>query len=166
MRRVALPFGRFTLLAGLLMLMGTSAGAAEPPAREFNGPYTGLYLSRVAFPIGGMGAGMFCLEGSGASSHVSIRNQMDFMNEPTTFAAVCVLGADGEPNVARVLEGPIPEWKYFGRPGTGNGGTGTTYGFPRFRQVEFLAEFQVLGCRLSQSGQVSRYPMYKAEGSQ
>ena len=44
------------------------------PKRQYNGVYTGEHLSRVAFPIGGMGAGMFCLEGTGAISHMSIRH--------------------------------------------------------------------------------------------
>jgi hypothetical protein len=30
--------------------------------RAYNGVYSGEYLKRVAFTIGGMGAGMFCLE--------------------------------------------------------------------------------------------------------
>ena len=34
--------------------------------RIYNGAYRDEYLSRVAFPIGGIGAGMFCLEGTGA----------------------------------------------------------------------------------------------------
>jgi uncharacterized protein (DUF608 family) len=47
----------------------------------------------------------------------------------------------GDPNVARVLEGPIPDWKYFGRPGSGNGSGRTTYGLPRFDEATFLARF-------------------------
>lgn len=116
--------------------------AAEgPDARPFNGPYRGATLSRVAFPIGGIGAGMFCLEGSGAISHVSLRHRMEFFHEPTVFAAVHVAGDEGREPVSKVLEGPIPEWKYFGRAGTGNGGTGTTYGLPRFHEAEMLARF-------------------------
>jgi len=112
--------------------------AAEGAARDYNGPYRGRHLNRVAFPIGGIGAGMICLEGTGAISHVSVRNRMEFFNEPCTFAAVCV---KGEKNVARVLEGPIPDWKYFGQPGAGNGAKGTSYGLPRFREASFLARF-------------------------
>lgn len=111
---------------------------AQPLARGFNEPYAGANLNRIAFPIGGIGAGMFCLEGTGALSHMSVRNTMDVFHEPCTFAAVSV---KGEPNIARVLEGPIPDWKYFGRPDTGNGGPGTTYGFPRFREAAFVARF-------------------------
>ena len=119
---------------------GTAGAAryARPIDRAYNGPYAGANLNRIAFPIGGLGAGMFCLEGTGAISHLSVRNQMEFYNEPSAFAAICV---KGEPHVARVLEGPIPDWKYFGAPGSGNGSPGRTYGFPRFREAAFLARF-------------------------
>lgn len=119
----------------------TSKPLAADEQRPFNGVYSGPYLNRVAFPIGGMGAGMYCLEGTGAISHMSVRHHLEFFNEPTVFAAICVLGENNAPPTTRVLEGPIPDWKFFGGGGTGNGGTGTTYGFPRFRQCEFLARF-------------------------
>jgi len=110
------------------------AGAAP----GYNGVYTGARLNRVAFPMGGIGAGMICLEGTGALSHVSLRHKPEVFNEPLTFAALCV---KGETNVARVLEGPVPEWKKFGAPGTGNGASGTSFGLPRFRQASFRARF-------------------------
>ena len=44
--------------------------------REYNDRYTGDFLNRVAFPIGGIGAGMLCIEGTGAFSHASVRNTM------------------------------------------------------------------------------------------
>jgi uncharacterized protein (DUF608 family) len=121
----------------VLAILVSGLGAADQP-RDYNGPYTGAHLNQVAFPIGGIGAGMFCVEGTGAISHMSVRNRMEFFHEPCTFAAVCV---KGDPNVARVLEGPIPDWKYFGRPGTGNGAAGTAYGLPRFDEAECLARF-------------------------
>ena len=106
--------------------------------RPYNEPYTGEHLNRVAFPLGGMGAGMICLEGTGALSHVSLRGQPDVLNEPLMFAALCVKGT---PNVARVLEGPVPMWKAFGPPDTGNGLGATSYGFPRFSDASFEARF-------------------------
>jgi uncharacterized protein (DUF608 family) len=105
------------------------------------GPYTGEHLNKVAFPIGGLGAGMFCIEGTGAISHVSVKNQMDFFNEPYCCAALCVLGETPEKNIARVVEGAVPEWKFFGRPYSGTGSSGTTYGLPRFRECTFEAKF-------------------------
>ena len=106
--------------------------------RPYNTPYTGTHLNRVAFPMGGMGAGMICLEGTGAFSHVSIRGHMDFYNEPEIYAAVHIKGL---PNASKVLEGPVPEWKYFGPTGTGNGGRNTVYGLPRFSGATFQTCF-------------------------
>lgn len=106
--------------------------------RAYNGPYSGPYLNRIAFPIGGIGAGMFCLEGTGAISHVSVRNRFQFFNEPCTFAAISV---KGETNVARVLEGPVPGWKIFGSSRTGNGAAGSSYGLPRFEKASFISRF-------------------------
>jgi len=115
-------------------------------SREYNGTYGGAHLSQIAFPIGGIGAGMIGLEGTGGITQVSVRNQMDFFNEPASFAALCV---KGDKNVARVLEGPIPDWKYFGGPGTGNGAAGKAYGLPRFREAFFLARFPFATVSLS-----------------
>lgn len=106
--------------------------------KRYNDAYTGDRLSRVAFPMGGLGAGMVCLEGAGALSHVSIRNKPDVFNEPCVFAAVSL---KGRPDAARVLEGPVPAWKLFGPAGTGNGAGGKTYGLPRFRQATFRPRF-------------------------
>lgn len=88
--------------------------------------------------MGGIGAGMICLEGTGALSHVSLRNRPEVFNEPCVFAAIAIRGKQPR---ARVLEGPVPGWKLFGQPGTGNGATGTTYGLPRFASATFNARF-------------------------
>ena len=109
---------------------------------EYNGSYSGDCLNRVAFPMGGIGAGMICLEGTGALSHVSLRSRPEVFNEPCVFAALHVKGkGKSGPGVARVLEGPVPMWKAFGQPNTGNGAGGTSYGLPRFDRAEFLARF-------------------------
>ena len=63
---------------------------SEKPDRDFNGLYQGDFLNRVAFPIGGIGAGMVCLEATGCISHVSVRNTPDVFNEPFMFAAISV----------------------------------------------------------------------------
>ena len=106
---------------------------------RFNGVYEGGRLNHVAFPLGGIGAGMVCLEGTGALSHVSLRHVPDVFNEPYLYSALCVKGEGG--NVARVLEGPAPKRKHFGAPGTGNGSHGRTHGLPRFESCSFLARF-------------------------
>jgi uncharacterized protein (DUF608 family) len=106
--------------------------------RKYNTEYTNEYLNRVAFPMGGIGAGMVCLEGTGALSHVSVKNIADIYNEPGMFAAIVVKGIK---NGAKVLEGPVPDWKKFGRLNSGLGSEGSTIGLPRFRNASFLARF-------------------------
>ena len=106
--------------------------------RAFNGKYENEYLNRVAFPIGGIGAGMFCIEGSGAISHVSVRNHPEIFNEPCMFAALHIKGLA---NGTKLLEGQSPEWKRFGLSGSGNGLGETSWGLPRFKENTFLARF-------------------------
>jgi uncharacterized protein (DUF608 family) len=127
-----------------------SHGQPQPTAggakRTYNAEYTGEHLNRIAFPLGGIGAGMICLEGSGALSHFSLRNRPEVFNEPCTFAAICVLG---EKNVARVLQGPVPGWKLFGAPGTGNGAGGASFGLPRFHTARFTPRFPLATVELA-----------------
>ncbi|MHC4432020.1 MAG: GH116 family glycosyl hydrolase [Planctomycetota bacterium] len=125
------------VLVAFLGLAETSLVRAQD--HEYNGLYEGPYLNRVAFPIGGIGAGMVCLEGTGAVSHVSVRNKMEVFNEPCSFAALSIKRPKA--NVAKVLEGPVPAWKVFGAPSTGNGAARTSFGLPRFDKASFLARF-------------------------
>jgi len=146
---------RSVVTAGAIGVAGTPdaarpAEASPPPAGagrvpdapatgRYNTVYAGERLARVAFPMGGIGAGMICLEGTGALSHVSLRHRPEVHNEPLVFAAVCVKRTEG--NIARVLEGPVPDWKKFGPPGTGNGAHGKNYGLPRMSEASFRARF-------------------------
>ena len=108
-------------------------------------------LNHIAFPLGGIGAGMLSLEGTGALSQVSLRHRPDVHNEPQAFAALHVQGA----GTARVLEGPVPMWKAFGSAGPsgfcepGNGLAGRTYGLPRFENAAFQARFPFATVSLS-----------------
>ncbi len=89
--------------------------------RQYNGKYECENLNRIAFPLGGIGAGMICLEGTGALSHVSLRHKPDLLNEPQVFSAICIKNAGkNDENIARVLVGPVPDWKIMGI----GGGTG------------------------------------------
>jgi uncharacterized protein (DUF608 family) len=114
---------------------GTAASSARA---TFDGKYAAEFLQRIAFPLGGLGAGTVCIEGGGALSHFSIRNRPDIFNEPCTFAALSIKGR--EP-LARVLEGPVPSWKLFGGRVDGEGAPGTTYGLPRFSRARFSTRF-------------------------
>jgi uncharacterized protein (DUF608 family) len=126
------------IIFSLSLLSCSNRDQVTNKGHEYNGSYKGEYLARVAFPIGGLGAGMFCLEGTGAISHMSVRNRPDVFNEPSMFAAISVKGHE---NGTKVLEGQVPEWKHFGQPGSGNGSSGATYGLPRFENCSFLARF-------------------------
>jgi len=122
----------------LALISGCSENPMDPDNSEFNSIYSGDRLNRVAFPLGGMGAGMICLEGTGAISHVSVRHEPDVFHEPFMFGAMAVKGLN---QGTKVLEGPVPERKLYGAPYTGNGSSNSSYGFPRFAKAEFLAQF-------------------------
>ena len=118
---------------------------AKTEQRKYNDVYNGDNLNHIAFPMGGIGAGMICIEGTGTLSNFSLRNKPEIFSEPTVFSAICVKGGK---NVARVLEGPVPKWKIFGPGpdttnynGVGNGLGGRTYGLPRFAKATFKARF-------------------------
>lgn len=113
-------------------------------SRPLDSTYRGPGLNHISFPMGGMGAGMICLEGTGALSKFSLRHKPCLDREVQVFAAVSVTEGHGG---ALVLEGPIPEWKLAPRfPGAfpggaqGEGSTGC-WGLPRFRNAEFHSRF-------------------------
>ncbi len=116
----------------------TSRAASRRGRRLYDSEYAGEFLNQVAFPLGGIGAGMVCLEGTGALSHVSLRNHPEVFHEPCVFAAISI---QGKRSPARVLEGPVPTRKLYGAPGAGNGSGGSTYGLPRFAQATFKTRF-------------------------
>ena len=128
-----------------LLLAFTTAALAQS-AHSYNGNYSGQSLSRIAFPIGGMGTGMFCLEGTGAVSHMSVRHSPDLFNEPVMFGAI---GVKGKPGSARVLEGPVPDWKKFGMYNAGNGQPGADWGLARFSSAVFGARFPFANIELT-----------------
>ncbi|MDZ4371456.1 MAG: GH116 family glycosyl hydrolase [Phenylobacterium sp.] len=105
--------------------------------------YAGPTADRVAFPLGGLGAGMVCLSGTGALTSVSVRNAPALLNEPFVFAAVRWATPSG--TEARVIEGPVPTWKitypWPDSTGTGRGQQGKTFGLPRFATSRFAPRF-------------------------
>ena len=125
-------------VVAMFLMFSCSNSKNEPCTRTYNSVYEGEHLNRIAFPMGGIGAGMICLEGTGTISHVSVRNHPDIFNQPFTMAAIAVKGIK---NGAKILEGPVPGWKIFGNPNTGNGGGEHSYGFPRFQKAKFEAKF-------------------------
>ena len=109
--------------------------------------YSQSQTQYIAYPLGGIGAGMFCLEGNGALSHFSLFHRPDLQNEPELFAALSFPEQDGRRAV--LLEGPVPDRKIFGRPMGGGGMSGKHYGLPRFRQCSFSARFPFGSVELS-----------------
>lgn len=129
-----------TCLSSIILLGACSLKpeTKTEPEHQLNSPYSGKYLERLAFPMGGIGTGMICMEGNGAISHFSVRNVPDVFNEPFMFGAIAVKGLK---NGAKILEGPLPKHKIFGTPHSGNGNSNSKYGYPRFEQAIFTARF-------------------------
>jgi uncharacterized protein (DUF608 family) len=105
--------------------------------RPFNGAYQGPTLQQIAFPMGGMGAGMICLEGTGALAKFSLYHRPELERDRQVFAAIAIKGSQSS---ARVLEGPVPAWKL--RPQfPGPDDLPNTRGLPRFHEAVFEARF-------------------------
>jgi hypothetical protein len=109
--------------------------------------FEGRSLDKIAFPVGGLGAGMFAFTGTGGFSHFSIRHLPHFHGEFQTFSAIAV--RDGNRTTARVLEGPVPDWKFMfpwnmwghGHGGGAHGAGRKGLGLPRFDHARFSARF-------------------------
>ncbi len=106
--------------------------------RKFNHRYQNDFLNHVAFPLGGLGAGMFCIDGNGGFSHFSVKNKPDCNNEPCLFSALTIFG---KKNMCRLLQGPVPSIKIFSGSAAADGLGGTLYGFPRYSKVSFAVRF-------------------------
>ena len=110
-------------------------------ARQFNDWYEGDYIDQVAFPLGGIGAGMICMDGAGSFSHLSFRHEPDVFRTPLMFATLAIKAVNSCEHRVRVLHGPVRRQRIFGAPGTGNGGRNTTMGLPHFGAAKFLCRF-------------------------
>jgi uncharacterized protein (DUF608 family) len=130
--------GTSAMLASCAEIDTSEEGRTKSEKHQYNREYSGKCLDRIAFPVGGMGAGMFCFEGTGGISHMSVHNRPEVFNEPCMFAAISVKGLK---NGTKVLEGQVPDWKKFGQPDSANGSGGASYGFPRFHNSKFTARF-------------------------
>jgi hypothetical protein len=116
----------------------TSTSPRHPEDGYQDRTFTGQQLDRIAFPLGGIGAGMVCIEGTGAFSHLSIHHAPDVNREAMMFGSLWVKGG---PAGARVLEGPVPRWKLYGQNVSAVGGPGRLLGLPRYAEARFHARF-------------------------
>ena len=131
-------FGTLGAIAAGASLPRTARAAGSPEAPPRDSTYSGSQLDQIAFPLGGFGAGMICLEGAGALTDVSIRDRPVIQNQPGFFAAISILGPA---RVARLVEGPVPKWKLFERRHAARGDSPIGTGFPRYDKATFRAHF-------------------------
>ncbi|HXQ81315.1 MAG TPA: GH116 family glycosyl hydrolase [Opitutaceae bacterium] len=127
--------------AGSLSRAADVSGPAPAAPAAPRGPdtvFSGEQLDQIAFPMGGFGAGMMCLEGSGALTNVSVRDRPMLQNQPGLFAAISI---GGPAKNARVVEGPVPRWKLFERRHAATGSGPMGMGLPRFARATFRAHF-------------------------
>jgi len=109
-----------------------------------NDTYTDEHLNRIAFPLGGIGAGMVCLTGRGNLKHPSLRHRPNLDEEPFAFAALHARRPDEEP-ACRIVEA-APD----GREAVGPGRSGAhPEGFPKFARGVFRARFPFAALELS-----------------
>jgi uncharacterized protein (DUF608 family) len=110
--------------------------------------FSGDRATQVAMPIGGMGAGCICINGSGGMQDFSIRTRPETTALPAGFtsnspeAAFAILHIKGSAPVTKMVEGPFPPFKIFdqGLQGQGLRRSGSE-GFPRFERCNFRGEF-------------------------
>ena len=112
--------------------------------------YSGRKLDNICFPMGGIGAGMVGIEGTGIFASISLRNHPDIYCDPNMFAAVSFEGD----SVARIVEGQVPMNHYYGYKvhgwcGPGNGMSDKNYGFARFKNCSFSSKFPFANIALS-----------------
>jgi uncharacterized protein (DUF608 family) len=114
------------------------------PQRSFSGERA----AQVAMPIGGIGAGCICINGSGGLQDFSIRTRPETTALPARFtsnspeAAFAVLRIKGPNPATKLVEGPFPAFKIFDQGLQGQGlRRGGSEGFPRFEKCSFQGEF-------------------------
>ncbi len=105
---------------------------------KFNSRYEGQRGDYVSMPMGGLGAGMLCLSGTGGLEHVTWRHKPALDGFKSLFAALSVRQPTAS---AKVLEGPVPGWKIFGHKRGGNGGIANNHGLPHHRHASFTNRF-------------------------
>ena len=110
--------------------------------------FSGDRATQVAMPIGGLGAGCICINGSGGLQDFSIRTRPETTALPAGFTsnspegAFAILHLKGSAPVTRLIEGPFPPFKIFDQGLQGQGlRRGGSEGFPRFEKCNFRGEF-------------------------
>src|SRR5690242_19684071 len=108
--------------------------------------YRDEYLTQIAMPMGGIGAGCICLTGIGGIQDFSIRNRPATSAKQDAHwyedAAFALLHVKGKRPVTRLIEGPVPSaWVYnlgLNAQGFRKGGH---EGLPRFHGCKFSNQY-------------------------
>jgi uncharacterized protein (DUF608 family) len=121
--------------------------------------FSGDRATQVAMPIGGLGAGCICINGSGGLQDFSIRTRPETTALPAGFtsnspeAGFAILHIKGSAPVTKLVEGPFPPFKIFDQGLQGQGlRRGGSEGFPRFERCNFRGEFPFAEIRFADSG--------------
>ena len=117
--------------------------------RDFNGVYQGENTAYINFPLGGIGAGNYCISGTGMPGGFSLRNSPNIFFNPNIFSALMVKSSQTQ--TAKILEGQIPKHEIFAPGGAGNGLAGKNYGLPRCDSNEFLSRFPFAEIKIEDS---------------
>lgn len=101
---------------------------------------------QIALPLGGLGAGMVCLNGYGGLQDFAIRNKPATSAVPdghgTSDAAFATLHIKGKKPITKLVEGPMPREKVYNLGTKGQGfREGGFEGLPRFDNVTFTGEY-------------------------
>ncbi len=110
--------------------------------RSFSGPN----LLQVAMPIGGIGAGCLCLNGSGGLQDFAVRNRPATTAMPDghgmTDSAFALVHLKGSSGITKLVEGPLPPEKLYDQALQGQGyRKGGHEGLPRFETATFEAGY-------------------------
>lgn len=110
--------------------------------------YTGQNLLQIAMPMGGIGAGCICLNGSGGFQDFSIRHAPATTALPDGWGyadgAFALIHIKGENPITKLVEGPIPPERIYdqGVQGQGFRKTGSE-GLPRFEHCAFTGPYPI-----------------------
>ncbi|HEU0141889.1 MAG TPA: GH116 family glycosyl-hydrolase, partial [Bryobacteraceae bacterium] len=118
---------------------GGSSGRTKAAAAPIEYPrvFTGARLARIAFPLGGIGAGTISLGGRGQLRDWEIFNRPDKGKSPQyAFSSIWVKSSKGAP-VVSVLEAALTP-PYEGSSGLG---TANVPGLPRLESAVFTGEY-------------------------
>ena len=124
--------------------------------REYNSKYENENTAYINFPLGGIGAGNYCISGTGMLNSFSLRNSPNIFFSPNIFSAVKI--KSDKNYTAKILEGQIPKHEIFKASSVGgfgsssNGHQGKNYGLPRFKSNDFISRFPFAEVKLSDAG--------------